>query len=98
MVEGKLVESKPEMVTEEEVKVVKKPAKAEPVSKGAPKADLKPKLDEKAVSEDDWGQSQPKEVTKTAVEKTDSDYSADWGDNDLEDKSAPASKPETKVS
>ena len=36
VVEGKLVESKPEII-EEEVKVVKnKPAKAEPVSKAAP--------------------------------------------------------------
>ena len=95
VVEGKLVESKPAEITEEEVKVVKnKPAKAEPVSKGAPKADLKPKVEEKAVSEDDWGSSPKKDAPK--VEKSDSDYSADWGENDLEDKSAPASKPEVK--
>jgi hypothetical protein len=29
-------------------------------------------------------------VAKAAKEKTDSDYSADWGDNDLEDKSSPS--------
>lgn len=43
VVEGKLVESKPEII-EEEVKVVKnKPAKADPVSKAAPKIEEKPK-------------------------------------------------------
>ena len=96
------MESKPEI--EEEVKVVKnRPAKADPVSKAAPKKEEKPKVVEKAASkvsdDDEWGTSaptQPKEVTKAAVEKTESDYSADWGENDLEDKSAPASKPEVK--
>ena len=84
------------------MKVVKnKPAKAEPVSKAAPKKEEKPKEVEKAASklsdDDEWGTApeQSKQVTK--VEKTESDYSADWGDNDLEDKSAPASKPATEV-
>ena len=63
----------------------------------------KPKEVEKAASklsdDDEWGTApeQPKEITKAAVEKTESDYSADWGDNDLEDKSAPASKPVPEV-
>lgn len=37
----------------------------------------------------------PEEVKK---EKTDSDYSADWGDNDLEDKSDPKQSKPTPVS
>ena len=80
-----------------------RPAKTEPVSKAAPKIEEKPKVVEKAASklsdDDEWGTAptQPKEVTKAAVEKTESDYSADWGENDLEDKSAPASKPVTEV-
>lgn len=59
---------------------------------------MKPKVEEKAASEDEWGTAptQPKEVTKTAIEKSDSDYSADWGGNDLVDKSALASKPDSK--
>ena len=83
--------------------VKNKPAKAEPVSKAAPKMQEKPKQVEKAASklsdDDEWGTApdQPKEITKH-VEKTESDYSADWGDNDLEDKSsAPASKPVPEV-
>ena len=93
----------------EESAASKKPAKKEAVKAAAPpkKEAQKAELKKEQSDEDEWGTAPKVAAGATAVAATaviaskaqkaeESDYSADWGENDLMDKGPPA-KPVAEV-